>query len=133
MGRSGWWVLLVALTLLPAGQISAGPLGDESQCVPAGLPPFKTWELRMAKSIEVTDELHQDLPGLWALFTVAGRPIATIWVGNLLISVDPDPKDPDAPGWHDRGAVKDDTTLRAERRVRCDWFRPLRPVPETAS
>ena len=127
MGRSGWLAGLVVLALLPAGQIGAAPLGEEGQCVPQGLPPFKTWELRMAKSIEVVDESHQELPGLWALFMVAGRPIATIWVGNLLVSVDPDPKDQDAPGWHDRGAVKEDTTLRAERRARCDWFQPLRP------
>lgn len=124
MGPKGWIAAGLLMAFLPSGQILAGPLGDETQCVPAGLPPFKTWELRMAKSMEVTDENEKSLPGLWALFTVAQRPIATIWVGNLLVSVDPETQNKDAAGWHDRGAVLADTTLRAEPRQRCEWFQP---------
>ena len=85
----------------------------------------------MAKSLDIVDEHQQELPGLWALYLSAGQPIATIWVGNLLVSVDPTPKDKNTPGWHDRGAVLNDTTLRSERRQACDWFQPL--MPEKAS
>lgn len=130
-----WRMVLAAagvLALLPLGQILAGPLGADDQCVPAGLPAFRTWELRAAKSIAISDENHQELPGLWAFYTAAEQRIATIWVGNLLVSVDPEPSNPAAPGWHDRGAVLSDTTLRAVRKQACDWFQPP-PDPEKAS
>ena len=119
------------LAFLPAGSFGL-PLGEAGQCIPTGLPAFETWTLRAAKPLDISDEVGKEWPGLYALFMARGQLIATIWVGNLLVSVDDNPNDKAAPGWHDRGAVREDTTLLAERRQRCDWFQPTPPPKESS-
>lgn len=125
MGPKRWLALVVTLAILPAGSFG-GPLGTPDQCVPTHLPEFRTWTLRAAQSMDISDETGKTWPALYAIFVARGQPIATIWVGALLVSVDPEPENREAPGWHDPGAVLPDTTIRTERRQTCQWFQPLR-------
>lgn len=133
--------LILAVTLLavlPTGQIRALPveLGDglkpatEAVCVPPGVPPFSAWRITQnAQPAILLDEVGRPLLSVVAAYEAQGQKIATIWIGPLLVSVDPAPQDRDAPAWYDRGAVTPTTTLKVERRQACDWFRRPPTIP----
>ena len=99
-------------------------------CVPPGLPPFAEWSGGLAEPIIVQDEAGRPVLAVSRAYSHRGAKITTIWVGSVLVSVDPAPEDRTAPGWHDRGAVTVPATMLRERPVQaCDWFKPLPRTP----
>ena len=127
----------VVLVFLSAGQIFAAPVEhgnipmalSATVCVPPGMPPFAEWTGSLANPTIVQDEMGRPVIAIERLYTHRGAKFTTIWVGSVLVSVDPAPEDPTAPGWHDRGAVTVPATMLRERPVQaCDWFKPL-PLP----
>ena len=125
------WVNIAALLALSAGQTEAAPAerpdapkAEERVCVPPGLPPFSTWRGGPATPLIVEDEAGRPVVVIQREYEAGGRRISTFWVGELLVTVDPNPEDRSEQGWHDRGALRPDTRLRINRTSACDWFKP---------
>lgn len=127
-------ILVVALAVLPSSTLLAVPLdgsaglgqarlGQEVVCVPPGLPPFSEWSGGPAKGVIVQDERGRPVVAVDRYYVVRGQKFYTIWVGRILVSVDPAPDDPKELGWHDGGAVTPSTLLRDEPKQACQWFR----------
>ena len=128
------FTLVAALLILPAHRLVAMPLDGssplggtlgtaaEAVCVPPGLPPFSTWQGGAAVALVIEDENHRPVVAVTRDYTARWQKITTFWVGRILVSVDPAPDDPRESGWHDRGAVTQDTALLAHPVQACQWF-----------
>ena len=137
------FTLVMALLILPAGRLVAMPLDGssplgaplgtvaEAVCVPPGLPPFSTWQGGNDVALVIEDETRRPVIALERTYTAKGQSITTFWVGRILVSVDPAPDDPRESGWHDRGAVTQDTALLAHPVQACQWFHALPHTPRT--
>ena len=126
------WVKIAVLIAVSAGQTLAAPAqpadapkADERVCVPPGLPPFSTWRGGPATPLVVEDELGRPVIAIQRDYEARGQRISTLWVGPVLVTVDPAPADPREQGWHDRGALLPNTRLRIDPQSACDWFKPL--------
>ena len=141
MGSTGRPLVLASLlVILPLpGKIAAVPLDGsaglgtarlaEVVCVPPGLPPFSDWHGGPAAGIIIQDERGRPVVAVDRDYMVRGQKVSTIWVGRILVSVDPAPEDPKELGWHDLGAVTRSTLLRDEPTQACHWFKVAPQAP----
>lgn len=141
MGHQGRFVVMWALlAFVPVGA-GAMPLdrgarvGDQlvepTVCVPPGVPPFSAWQAVKAVPALISDTAGRPVLAVLVLYEARGQQIDTFWIPPILLSVDPNPDDPAAPGLRDPGALNAVGAVLEAPKQTCEWVRmvPTAPAP----
>jgi hypothetical protein len=93
-------------------------------CVPPGISEeFFFWPVLAYRQLKLRTEDGQEVEGAWVVYGRAGRAVAVVWAGDLLLAVDPSPET-EAPDWIDAGLVitdDDGFILRENPGLPCHW------------
>lgn len=129
--------LAAVCSVLVAGCTTAAPTPSalvrqaaiDGPCLPPGSPAgFLDWPLEATNVLRLgTQDGSYRLAIVEQYRSRDGRAMRVLWVEGHLVLVDPQPDDPDAMPWIDRGLIADDdASLRRPRGAPCQW----RPVGE---